>query len=313
MQISVIMPAYNEESFLAEAVESVLAQSWRDFEFIILDDGSHDRTREIAQSYALRDARIRVESHPNMGIGPTLNRGFALAANPWVAMIQADDVMMPNRIERQLEFLAAHPELDVAAGWCKHIDSKGRVIARGESLLVTPEAIQKLYAANETVVVNSSTALVRKSAVLAVGGYRSQFRVNEDVDMWNRLLENGYKILVQPEYLVKYRIHAGSVSIGRARFIRQQVRWVKECMLRRRAGLPEFSWEEYLSLRRALPWPERANAWRKDTAKVLYKAAVFHFAERNYRLVAPAVLASLLLQPGYILRQIASKLELRRA
>lgn len=239
MQISIVIPAYNEERFLAETIESVLAQTYREFELLILDDGSIDRTLEIAQSYARRDARVRVESHPNVGIGPTLNRGFALSANEWVAMIQADDVMMPMRFERQLAFLAAHPELDVAAGWCKHIDSEGRLIGKGDSPLITHEAVQKLYAANELIAFNCSTAIVRKSAVQAVGGYRSQFRVNEDADLWVRLLEAGYKILVQPEYLVKYRVHAGSVSIARARFIRQQARWVKDCMVRRRRSEPE--------------------------------------------------------------------------
>jgi glycosyltransferase involved in cell wall biosynthesis len=313
MQISVIMPVYNEERFLAEAIESVLAQTYRDFELIILDDGSQDRTREIAESYALLDSRIRVESNPNMGIAAELNRGIALSANEWIALMQGDDVLMPNRLERNVAFLDEHPELAVAGGWSKHIDSEGRIIARGESPLVTHEAVQQLYEANEVIAFNSCTALLRKSAVLAVGGYRAQFRVNEDVDMWCRLLEAGYKILVQPEYLVKYRIHSGSVSIGRARHIREELRWYKASMLRRRSGQPELTWDEYLCLRRALPWYVRANAWRKDTAKVLYKSAVFHYAERHYHWVATTVLASMLLQPGYILHQIAAKLELRRA
>jgi glycosyltransferase involved in cell wall biosynthesis len=313
MQISVIMPAYNEERFISEAIESVLAQTWKDFELIILDDGSQDRTREIAKSYIRRDSRVRVESHPNMGIAATLNRGFELSANEWVAIIQGDDVMMPNRLERNIAFVAAHPELAVAGGWCKHIDSKGRIIAKGESPLITHEAVQKLYEADELIAFNSSTALLRKCAVKAIGGYRSQFRVGEDVDMWNRLLEAGYKILIQPEYLVKYRIHSGSVCIARARHIREQVHWYRDSMLRRRSGQPELPWDEYLRFRRTLPWYVRANAWRKDTAKVLYKAAAFHFAERRYHLLAPIVIAALILQPSYTIPQIASKLLLRRS
>jgi glycosyltransferase involved in cell wall biosynthesis len=310
MQISILMPAYNEERFIAQAIESVLAQTWKDFELIILNDGSQDSTLEIAESYARLDSRIRVESHPNTGIAPTLNKGFALAANEWVAMIQADDLMMPNRLERQLVFLSTHPELDVAAGWCKHINSEGKVIAKGKSPLVTLDAVNKLYTVNELVVVNSSTAIVRKQAVLDVGGYRSQFRVNEDVDMWNRLLERGYRILVQPEYLAKYRIHAGSVSIGKARWIRQQVHWVKDCMLRRRSGQEELSWNEYCRFRRTLPWYVRANSWRKDTAKVFYKAATFQFAEKQYYRLGPTVIAAAILQPSYTIRQVTSKLML---
>ncbi len=311
--LSVLMPAYNAERFLPEAIESVLAQTWRQFELIILNDGSQDRTREIAESYARRDSRVRVESHSNMGISPTMNQGLALSAGEWVVLMHADDVMMPTRIERQLAFVAAHPELAAASSWVKHINAEGEIIAKGDSPLLTHEAVQKLYAANELVGFNHPATILRKKAVQAVGGYRRQFRVNEDIDLWNRLLEHGYQIPVQPEYLLKYRIHAESASIARARVIRQQLRWVKDCMLRRRRGETELSWDEFLCFYKTLPWYVRANMQRKDAAKSLYKAATFQFAQRKYARVVPSIIAALMLQPGYTIPQIASKLLLRRS
>jgi glycosyltransferase involved in cell wall biosynthesis len=313
MQISVIMPAYNAERFIAEAIESVLAQTYKDFEFIILDDGSKDRTLEIAQSYARRDSRVRVESHPNMGLAATENKGLALAANEWIARMDADDVLMPNRLESNLAFLEEHPECTVVGGWCRHIDTRGRIIGKTRSSMTTHEAVQALCDANEMISFNCCTALFRKSAVLAIGGYRPQFSVTEDADMWTRLLEAGHKILIQPEYLALYRIHDGSVSVARAQFQRKQLRWAKDCMLRRRRGEAELSWEEFLSMRRALPWYLRLNAERKDGAKVLYKAAVFQYARRNYFLLVPTIIAAILLQPGYTIQQIKSKLVLRRS
>jgi len=313
MRTSVIMPAYNAERYLTEAIESVLAQTWKDFELIILDDGSKDRTLEIAQSYARRDRRVRVESHANIGIAPTLNKGLALAESEWVVQMHADDVMMPNRIERQLAFVAEHPELAVASCWIKHIDAEGRIIAKGSSSLTTHDAVQKLLIANVLIGISHPACIMRKSAVQAVGGYREQFRVNEDIDLWGRLLERGYKILVQPECLLKYRVHAGSASIARARSICQQTHWVKDCMLRRRRGEAELSWPEYLRLSRKRPWYIRLNAERKDMAKVFYKAAAFHFAQRKYSLAVPAVVAALLLQPAYTIPQVASKLLLPRS
>ena len=313
MQISIIMPAYNEERFLAEAIESVLAQTYKEFELIILDDGSQDLTLKIAQSYAQQDARICVESHPNMGLPSTMNRGLELARNEWLAIMHGDDVMMPNRLELNLAFLGEHPECAVVGGWCKHIDSHGRTIAKGESPMVTHEAVQRVYEANELIVFNGCTSLFRKSAVLAVGGFRTQFSVTEDADLWTRIFEAGYKILIQPEYLAKYRIHAGSVSVARTRFILQQARWTKECMLRRRAGQPEPSWEEFLRFRRTRPWYLRANSERKDTAKVLYKAAVHQFAKRQYLRIVPTLIAATFLEPSYTIRQIGSKFLLRRS
>ena len=311
LQISIVMPAYNAERFLAEAIESALAQTWSDFELIILDDGSQDRTREIAQSYALRDSRIRVESHENMGVSPTLNRGLALSANEWVAVMHADDVMMPNRLERQLAFLAAHPELDVASSWIRHIDSQGRMIARGESPLVTHEAVQALYQANKLIAFSHPAAILRKNAVLAVGGYRQAFWPAEDVDLWNRLVEKGYKILVQPEYLLNYRMHGNAASISGARLTRTKVRWLKDCMLHRRAGMPELDLESFLLSQRSAPLLTRLNRERKDLAKIFYKAAVMHYAQREYPALIIKLLPAMLLQPGYTIRQVLKKLVFR--
>jgi glycosyltransferase involved in cell wall biosynthesis len=312
VQVSIIMPVYNEERFLAEAIESVLAQTYRDFELIILNDGSKDRTLEIAQSYARQDSRIRVESHENIGLALSNNKGLALAANEWVGRMDGDDVMMPNRLESNIAFLKEHPECDVVAGWCIHIDVDGRVIAKGETPMTTHEAVRKLYELNELIAFNCCTALFRKSAVLAIGGYRPQFSVAEDADMWTRLLENGGKILIQPEYLAKYRIHAGSLSVAQSKLARQQQRWAKICAIRRRSGEPEPSWEEFVSWRKGLPWYVRANGERKDAAKLLYKAAVHQFAQRKYVLMVPTVIASAILQPSYTLRQIKSKFLFRR-
>jgi glycosyltransferase involved in cell wall biosynthesis len=308
--ISIVMPAYNAERFIAEAIESVQAQSWKNFELIILDDGSLDSTRIIAESYARSDARIRVESHENLGVAPTLNKGLSIAASEWVAVMHADDVMMPNRIERQLEFVAAHPELAVASSWVQHIDGQGRTIAKDHSTLLTHQAVQEHYKTGKLIGISHPASILRKSAVLAVGGYRSQFRVNEDIDLWNRLLEQGYKIIVQPEYLLKYRIHSDSASIAKARLVCKQLRWIKECVARRRRGEQEPSWDEYQCYRKTLPWYVKVNEARKDTAKVFYKAAAFYFAQRKYHLLLPAAAIAVLLKPGYSIRQMLTKLSI---
>lgn len=313
MQISVVMPVYNEERFLGEAIESVLAQTYKDFELIILNDGSKDRTLEIAQSYAQRDPRIRVESHTNIGLALTNNRGLALARNEWVARMDGDDLLMPNRLESNVAFLKEHPECDVVAGWCKHIDEDGRIIGKGETPMTTHEAVRKLYEANELIGLNSCTTLFRKSAVLAIGGYRPQFSVTEDADMWTRLVESGGKILIQPAYLAKYRKHAGSVSVSQARAQKQQARWAKDCLIRRRRGEPERSWEEFVAWRKTLPWYVRANGARKDAAMVLYRTAVLQFAQRKYYLVVPTVIAAAILRPSFTIQQVASKLFVSRS
>lgn len=307
MQISVVMPAYNASQFLAQAIDSVLAQTWRDFELLIINDGSTDNTLEISEAYAARDSRIRVYTHANMGIAPTLNRGISLAVNEWVFRMDADDLMRPNRMERQLSFIAEHPELAVASSLIRHIDSKNRVIGKAVSPLFTHEAVNKLVAANELIGFSHPAAALRKSAVLAVGGYRQEFWPAEDIDLWNRLVEKGYKILVQPEYLLDYRMHGNTISSAAASLNRTKVRWLKECMLRRRAGMPELDWESFLQKQRSTPLLTRFNWRRKDLAKTLYKAAVFHYAEREYAALFFKLIMALLLQPIIIFTQVRAK------
>lgn len=307
MPISVVMPAYNADRFIAQAIESVLAQTWRDFELIVVNDGSTDDTLEIVRKYAAHDERVKVYTHANVGTAPTLNRGIELASGEWVFLMHADDVMRPNRLERQLAFIREHPELAVASSLVRHIDSKNRVIGIDNSKLFTHESIEKLVAANELIGFNHPAVALRKSAALAVGGYRQAFWPAEDIDLWNRLVEKGYRVLVQPEYLLDYRMHGHSASISRARLTRTKIRWLRECMLRRRKGQEEPDWEAFLVSQRSAPWLTRLNRARKDFAKIFYKAAVLHYAQREYPALVLTLLAAVALQPSYVLGQVISK------
>jgi glycosyltransferase involved in cell wall biosynthesis len=301
------MPAYNAGAFLNQAIESVLAQTWRDFELIVVNDGSTDDTREIAERYAAQDARVKVYTQANAGTAPALNRGIELAQGEWVFLMHADDLMRPNRLERQLAFIAQHPELSVASSLVRHIDSKNRVIGKDNSKLTTYEAIDKLVTANELIGFNHPAVALRKSAVLAVGGYRQPFWPAEDLDLWNRLVEKGYRVLVQPEFLLDYRMHGNSASISRARLTRTKVRWLKDCVLRRRSGREEQDWDSFLAEQRAAPLLVRLNRSRKDFAKIFYKSAVAHYAQREYATVLVTLLGAIALQPVVTLYHVFTK------
>lgn len=306
------MPAYNAERYIAKAIESVLAQTYEDFELMILDDGSDDDTLTIARRFESLDSRVHVSFHENIGPAATLNRGLALATSEWVVLMHADDEMLPNRIESQLAFITEHPELAVASSRVIHIDANGREFARDHSKLTTHAAVQKLVAADEVIAISHPAAILRKDIVLAAGGYRDQFRTNEDVDLWNRLLEQGHKILVQPEYLLRYRIHGTSATVGKNKLCWQQLRWCKDCMLRRRKGKPELSWGEFVAFRKTLPWRIRVNQDRKDYAKIFYKNATFEYARRHYFGAVANAFLGVMLRPGMILPQITTKLLAQR-
>ncbi|MBB5340582.1 glycosyltransferase family 2 protein [Tunturiibacter gelidoferens] len=307
MTVSVVMPTYNAEAFLHEAITSVLRQTWTDFELIVLDDGSTDGSLAIVQSHAQNDPRIKVFSQPNAGTAVTLNRAIDLASSDTVFIMHADDVMHANRLERQLAFLEVHPELAVASSLVNHIDEKGRVIGQDNSFLFTHEEIQEKLDLNKVIGFNHPAVVLRKSVVQAAGGYRQEFWPAEDLDLWNRLAEQGHKILVQPEILLDYRIHGGSASISRAHLARKKYSWLRDSMLRRRRNEPELTWEQFLAFRREAPLRRRISEERVDFSQIFYKAAVGHFAGRRYlRTIGNAAIA-VLLRPRHILNEMITK------
>jgi glycosyltransferase involved in cell wall biosynthesis len=203
------MSVYNAGPFLRPAVESILAQTFGDFEFLIIDDGSTDGSREVLRDYAARDPRIRLAVRPNTGLTPTLNEGLQQARGEFVARMDCDDVALPDRFEKQVAALRADPSLVCVGGYFELIDGKGRLLTR----LRPPtgdETIQKLLLRGHTAICHPA-AMMRRDAVTKVGGYDPYFKTTQDLDLWLRLGEVG-RLGNVPEVVLKFRQHESSVS-----------------------------------------------------------------------------------------------------
>ncbi len=307
MKVSVLMPAFNAERYISEAIESVLSQTHANFELIIVDDGSTDDTLAVAESYAQKDRRVKVISQPNMGIANTLNQALDLASDEWIVCMHADDVMLPNRIERQVAFIKENADVAVAGTFVYYINDNGKVIGKYQSPYISRDRVEKLVQRNKLIGFTHPAVIMRKSVVKEVGGYRQEFWPAEDIDLWNRIVERGYTVLAQPEYLLKYRKHGSSAYVSKQRLSQLKVNWIKACVRRRRSGEPEPSWEEFLAIRQQEPWWSWLNQERKLLAKSLYNVAVLHFSGRKYHLCAPILLCAALLQPRYVLGQMKLK------
>jgi glycosyltransferase involved in cell wall biosynthesis len=207
--ISVLMPVYNAERYLAEAVESILAQTFTDFEFLIIDDGSTDSTPAMLRSYAERDARIRlVVRRENFKLVRTLNELIGMAQGEFVARMDADDIALPHRFERQVAFLREHPEVVVAGSRVDCIDPEGAIL-RQFGTEETHEAIDRAHLAAQGQTIVHPAVMIRSEVLKAIGGYRTEFTFAEDFDLWLRLAEAG-RVTNIPEVLLKYRVHASS-------------------------------------------------------------------------------------------------------
>jgi hypothetical protein len=208
--VSVAMSVYNGAAYLGPAIESVLAQTFGDFEFLVLDDGSVDASRAIAEGYAARDARVRVISRPNRGLVASLNQLFAEARAPLVARFDADDICAPDRFERQLAFLADHPDHGLIGSATRYIDTAGKPAANPP--IVRPLTHADFLANLEGgPLLCHSAVLVRRDLVREAGGYRPAYRHAEDYDLWLRLSRTT-RIANLPECLLDYRISPDQVS-----------------------------------------------------------------------------------------------------
>ncbi len=182
-KISVIMPVYNGERYLRESIQSILRQTLRQFEFIIVNDSSTDSSASIINSFD--DPRIRSLDRPHGGMDEQLNYGISVASAPLIAFAEQDDIALPNRFQVLLDFLTRNPEVGiVSSSFCK-IDSSGRFLGE-QRFPITDEDIRRLFPVFCPIAFCSS--LCRREIVLKAGGFRSDAFPSNDFDLWLRML-----------------------------------------------------------------------------------------------------------------------------
>ncbi len=235
--LTVAMSVYNNAPFLAPAIESILGQSFADFEFLIVNDGSTDGSDAIIDSFAARDSRIRSIHQPNAGLVASLNRLIREARAPLIARMDGDDISMPERFARQIAFLDANPDHGVVGTWTMNIDEQGR-IAPSLGLDHPTDHEGFLDALDGKPLLCHPSAMMRTELVRAAGGYRAQYAHCEDYDLWLRLSETT-RLCSLPERLLHYRYSEAQVSNKHvmAQSIGAAVAWWAH--LERLAGRPD--------------------------------------------------------------------------
>lgn len=212
--VSVVMPVRDAETYVAEAVKSILDQTLRDLELVVIDDGSTDGTAGIIRALAASDKRVRLHAGRGGGLVAALNEGCALATAPLLARMDADDVAEPTRLARQVDAMDAEPELVLLGTALTQIDERGAAFATVSYPAVPgEELLERNCFAHPTVV-------FRRDAFEQVGGYRDLFPHAEDYDLWLRFAELG-RVGNLSEPLLRYRVHQAQVT---RRAIEEQAR-----------------------------------------------------------------------------------------
>lgn len=211
--VSVIMPVYNAGRYLSEAVESVLSQTFTRFELIAIDDCSTDGSLAILKSFAKSDSRVRLlENERNLGITPTLNRGIQAAKGEYFARMDADDVSLPDRLEKQVAFLRAHPDIGLISSVAEAIDAEGNAIPEEFVLIIEPGYVKWLL--HFTCPLTHPAVMGRKTLFDQAGGYDPEILYAEDYDLWQRMSQFT-KLSNLPDVLIKKRVHAQTIGVTR--------------------------------------------------------------------------------------------------
>lgn len=231
--VSVLMTVFNGEAHLAEAIQSILRQTFRDLEFIIVNDGSSDSSAAIIERFAREDSRIHFENLPHVGRVEALNAGCAVSRGKYIAIHDADDVALPARLECQLRFLEDHPTAALIGAGVRKISDEGRPFSTVLFPATDGEIKERL---KENGCFAHSTVVMLRRAVEEVGGYRTAFPISQDYDLWLRLSER-FETANLPSVLADYRIHTDQISTVQLEPHVCQVIGAQISAARREAGL----------------------------------------------------------------------------
>lgn len=204
--VSIVLPVYNGGPFLESSIQCILDQSFTDFEFIIIDDGSTDGSADVVMRFS--DPRIRFHRQPNQGLATTLNTAIGKARGKWVARQDQDDLSVPERLAEQVTFLQDNPNIGLLGTWAKVVDSEGRPIGVHEHPTTHDRIRFDLLIDNPFV---HASTIFSKDLWSEVGGYDTDKRVFEDYDLWSRMVERTEAANL-PKHLVHYREVGTSIS-----------------------------------------------------------------------------------------------------
>lgn len=265
-KISVILPVYNGEKYLSEAINSILSQTYRDFELIVINDCSSDRTSEILASYT--DDRLRiVNNSSNLKTSRSLNKGIELAQGQFIARMDADDISLPIRFEKQIAFLESHPEIGVVGSCIKQIDENGNFI-RNIFLQTRSETIKwELFFGSPLA---HPAVMMRAEVVKSSGGYSNNVFFAADYELWTRLIKIT-RFANLSEFLLFYRMHSENVSI---KYRQDQVRTV--------IRFQELAQSEYIGAEKAKKLVELIHLKTRTPSQAVQAAGLVYFLYKQY-------------------------------
>lgn len=205
-RVSVVMSVYNGQKYLKESIESILNQTYKDFEFVIINDGSNDNSKKIIESFS--NKRIMLISRENKGLIFSLNQAIGVAKGQYLARMDADDISDPTRFQKQVEFMDAHPDVALCGTWAKIINQAGHVVGQYKTPTASTQIRRAILFHNPFI---HPTVMFRRSIINEIGNYNPHFKNIEDYELWTRIVYK-YNTANIGEFLISYRTTKESIT-----------------------------------------------------------------------------------------------------
>jgi glycosyltransferase involved in cell wall biosynthesis len=263
--VSIVMPFFNPGAYLAEAIDSMLAQDFTDFELLLLNDGSTDDSEALVRRY--HDPRIRyLPSDRNRGLVFTLNRGLDEARAPLIARMDGDDIALPQRLRLQVDYMHAHPEADLVAAFVELMDAQGKSMGywKEEHSHSQPEDIKSYLTTNNCI---AHPTVLAKATVIRSLRYRAEQGDAEDYDLWLRWVSAGYSIHKLETVLLRHRILPGSFTRQRQRNVFFKLAATKWNFIRHEMGQGRFN--DFVLMSGLMMFADLAQGMGKAVKKLL--------------------------------------------
>lgn len=312
MRITVLMSVLNGERYLDEAVQSILEQTFSDFEFLIINNGSTDKTASILSGYAEQDERIKIiTNEKTIPLTAAREQGISLITTDWVALMDADDYAYPKRLERQLELLKSEGHKIGALGtYAYYMNEKSESVGVMKTGPTSSAQFARAMAANDSMIITDPSAIIHRQTFLDVGGYRPEHTPAGDLDLWYRIGEQGREIRALPEFLMRYRVHGGSMSVSQTMLQRMKTHFINHNMRRRRNHQSELTYDEFRSWARKRPI-KRLRWYFSDLGMTYYKRAGLSYGQGHHLQFALFLGIGLTLKPSFLWKRLLPQIKNR--
>ncbi|MCA9883402.1 MAG: glycosyltransferase [Anaerolineae bacterium] len=308
MSISVVIPAYNAETYLAETLDSILAQTYQQFEIIVVDDGSTDNTVKIVKEYANKDSRVTLIQNDHGRQSKARNTAIAASKYEWIAPVDSDDILLPNRFQCQLEEAAKHPEVVAWASFAERVTADGHPYRRLESPPTTMEKYREMQANHDLIFIPNSTCLIKKSVIEKIGGYDARFDGVEDLELLDRVAAEG-PVLVIPEVLLHYRMYDDSSTAAYDKYVAQRklFRFLFKRRKERQNGR-DIDIDTYLETYDNISSVRRFLRHLDTLSGFHHRVAALQFGEKKYMPALKSLILSTIYNPWFTVHGVLKRL-----